>query len=307
MKLFLATLALLLGLSVPAASAATPSHPSYALGHAKKCKVDFVKKTAWHDVHGKRVHYVECIYHAPVQTTSIVTPAPVTPPLGVATPAPVVSLQAHLDPTFVQSPTNPLAVTYDYSASATETVNGVMQPAQALPTGILNLYSDGLLICSMNVGGATTGGLCPITYSSAGNHSVITTYDSGSSTASETDIETISQFSTTTVANVTQTSCNTPPGRATYCTFTIQPMVTDQNGNPVVTPVTITFITGDGTTRSFTVAAGSTSTFGILYGSEMFFNGNSYSASGAADWSVYVTYAGSTGWASSLTLPESLS
>jgi hypothetical protein len=73
-----------------------------------------------------------------------------------------VTVHDRLDPSFKQSPSNPLAVTYSFSASATEWVDGSERPT-SLPAGFLNLYSDGLLACSINVGGSVTGGECPFT------------------------------------------------------------------------------------------------------------------------------------------------
>lgn len=129
------------------------------------------------------------------------TPAPTAPtPALVAlvpiphAPARVVALQSHLDPSFVQSPTNPLAVTYAYSASAT--VGSEVE--SSLPEGFLNLYSDGLLRCSMNVGGSIAGGECLVTYSTTGAHSVIVTYTAGSASGTETYTEDIEPFATTT-------------------------------------------------------------------------------------------------------------
>ena len=99
-----------------------------------------------------------CAYVAPKKAAAK-APTP-SAPASVG----IVTLHVHLDPSFVQSPANPLAVTYSYSASATEAVNGVTNPISDLPSGILNLYSDGLLKCSISVGGPTTGGEYPVTY-----------------------------------------------------------------------------------------------------------------------------------------------
>ena len=87
----------------------------------------------------------------------------------------------------MQSPTNPLAVTYFYSASAT--VGSENEPN--LPGGILNLYSDGLLACSINVGGSITGGECLVTYQAAGPQTVVVIYSSDSVSVTETYTENI--------------------------------------------------------------------------------------------------------------------
>ena len=117
-------------------------------------------------------------------------------PVGVATTAaaPVVSYSAYVDPTFTQNPANPLDVTYTYDAGAISTLNGVTTDLGAtgqLPNGILNLYSNGVLECSTNVGGSATGGTCEVIYGGYGAQQVITTYESGSSSATETDTENI--------------------------------------------------------------------------------------------------------------------
>lgn len=156
-------------------------------------------------VHGKRrrvmvrklVHYVKHVQH----TTC--TPPPTTSPPTQTPATPVKHLQAHLDPSFVQSPTNPLAVTYSYSASATVTSApaAAATPAE-LPEGVLDLYSDGSLACSINVGGPNTGGRCPVTYTATGAHTVVVTFESGPTTVTETSTETIEPYPTTTEVGV---------------------------------------------------------------------------------------------------------
>ncbi len=120
-----------------------------------------------------------------IPTRTAPAPAPTTP--APPAPARAVTLHAQLDPSFVQSPTNPLAVTYFYSASAT--VGSENEPN--LPGGILNLYSDGLLACSINVGGSITGGECLVTYQAAGPQTVVVTYSSDSVSVTETYTENI--------------------------------------------------------------------------------------------------------------------
>lgn len=144
-----------------------------------------------------------------------------------------VSLHSHIDPSFTQDPTNPLAVTYAYSASATETINGVSRVAASLPNGVLDFYSDGLLACSINVGGSVSGGLCPVTYKALGAHTVITTYISGTISATETATEQIKPFTTTTGLVVdTPPECGAGAEDETHCTYTAEVSSVDQNGNP---------------------------------------------------------------------------
>ncbi len=156
----------------------------------------------WETRHHKRVHVRVRVRYAKVahrQECTTTNPGSTTVTLGGTT----TTLQAHLDPTFTQDPTNPLAVTYSYSASATQQVTGgPVQPLSDLPSGVLELFSDGSLACSMNVGGATDGGDCPVTYAATGQHTVVTTYTSGSTAATETDSETISPYSTSTTLSI---------------------------------------------------------------------------------------------------------
>jgi len=184
-----------------AASAAAAPAEQYVLKHPRHehCKAHYVKKVEQVKVrvHHKTVRVKEtvCVYVAP--KVNVITPpprpkapplvaaplTPITPPStpAPAIPEPAVTLRAHLDPSFVQSPSNPLAVTYSYSASATQAGNGSPEPN--LPAGVLNLYSEGLLKCSINVGGSTTGGECPVTYSEYGVHTVVAEYLSGTTNA----------------------------------------------------------------------------------------------------------------------------
>jgi hypothetical protein len=167
----------------------------------------------YHRVHGhrrpvlvrKQVHYTKHVQHFNCVGT---TPAAATP--AEPSPAPK-KLHAHIDPSFVQSATNPLDVTYSYSASATteEASPALARAADAtpaeLPEGVLDLYSDGSLACSINVGGPDTGGECPVTYRSTGTHTVVVTYISGSTTATETSTEQIEPFTTTTTVSAPYT------------------------------------------------------------------------------------------------------
>lgn len=128
-----------------------------------------------------------------------------------------VSYKASVDPSFTQDPTDPLVVTYDYSADAIATNDSLsinLAQDDALPDGVLNLYSSTTpngpeaLYCSMEVGGATSDGACPITYSDTGTYNVTTEYiPSGTAAVTETDQETISPFSTSTNLTATSIAC----------------------------------------------------------------------------------------------------
>ena len=158
-------------------------------------------------------------------TTPVAAPAP-TPVAAPAPAAPTIHYAASVDPSFVQDPDNPLAVTYSYSADATQTVDDVstdLAATASLPAGVLNFYSGGLLACSMNVGGATSGGACEIDYPSVGTYEVTTQYlPDGTAGVTETESETIDPYpSTTTIGPITYdsqsyTSVGPPP---LYLTF----------------------------------------------------------------------------------------
>ena len=83
-------------------------------------------------------------------------------------------VQAHLG-SHTQSPMNPLDVTYNYSVSAERD-----STPTTLPKGVLIFYSDGLLMCSMNVGpetdGEAEGGECHVEYTTYGIHPVVVMY-----------------------------------------------------------------------------------------------------------------------------------
>lgn len=155
-------------LVLPASASATTVKQYKPKAHAA-CRTHYVKRReiVKEPKHGKvvKVKQTWCVYVAPKTNTPTAAAAPV--------------FAVHLDPSFTQSPTNPLEVTYTYSASAT--VGG--SPDASLPAGVLEFFSDGLLACSENVGGATNTGTCVVTYSEYGAHTVNTVYDSGTSSA----------------------------------------------------------------------------------------------------------------------------
>lgn len=197
------------GFGIPAALAARHKHHAYVLKHPKRhdCRKGYVKRhrTVKRRKHGRVVHQhrVVCVQHHrrpkhhPKRKRPAKTIAPASSTPSVATPAPtpsVVRLHAHLDPSFTRDASNPFRVTYSYSASATSEPAGTKATLATsepvpLPEGVLQLYNDGLLACSKNVGGATTGGECPVTYSTLGEHTVTTVYTSGETAATETSVE----------------------------------------------------------------------------------------------------------------------
>jgi len=192
------------------AFATTASAKQYILKHPKHehCRAHYVRKVEKvkrrERGHTVKVRETVCVYVAPKAPAKVTTPAPATTPVS-----PTVKLHAHLDPSFVQDPTDPFQITYSYSASAGLQTAGAEAPEPNLPEGVLNLYADGLLACSINVGGNVTGGECPIR-ETMGAHTIIVTYTSGQASATETSVETIKPFpvaSTSTTLTLTPAGC----------------------------------------------------------------------------------------------------
>ena len=218
-------------------SASTKPAKRYVLKHPKHehCKAHYVKKieTVKKREHSRAVKLREtvCVYVKP-------KPAATTPASTPTAPAPTVSLKARLD-SAEQSPANPFAVTYIYSASATETIGSVSKPVTTLPQGVLNLYADGLLACSINVGASTSSGECPV-HESMGAHTIVVTYTSGSASATEPTIEQIKPFAavaTSTTLHIADEGCtitDTPliEGTSTTCVYTMAASF-DEPGGPV--------------------------------------------------------------------------
>jgi hypothetical protein len=199
-----------------AALATLAGATNYGVAPAAGCKITTVtvKRPKTHRVHGK----LRTVYHrvhghrVPVMVVTHVkhfdcigtTPAGATP-AAAAPAAPAHKLRAKLDPSFTQDPSNPLAVTYSYDAGAFDE-----HGAQPLPEGVLTLYSDGTLECSINVGNGVEGGTCPVTYQATGAHTVVVTYSSGETTVTETSVEQIEPFTTTTTVEATYTALPAP-------------------------------------------------------------------------------------------------
>lgn len=194
------TLAIALSvLALPSSAAlAHKHHRHHANRHA--CKHGYVKRNVKHRRGHRTVRRTICVKQ---RVKHPVSPKPTTPAAPPLAPAPVVKLHAHLDPTFTRDPSNPFKVTYAYSASATsETLGAALTEPAPLPEGVLNFYSDGLLACSINVGGTSTGGECPVEYKALGEHKATTIYTSGSTSATETSVEKIEPFTTSTALTI---------------------------------------------------------------------------------------------------------
>ncbi len=118
----------------------------------------------------------------------------------VIAPTKQLALHAHLSRA-VQNPADPLEVEYDYSASATQEVPGFAVEEEApLPSGVLALYTDGILRCAMNVGGVVEGGECEVDHDDLGEHTITSIYSSGERSAATTEVQTVGPYPTT--ANV---------------------------------------------------------------------------------------------------------
>lgn len=109
------------------------------------------------------------------------------------------SPRANVDPSYTQSASNPLEVTWSYSASVS---------SGSLPTGTLTLtVTEPNAVgsaggCTMNVGGTVTGGNCTVTLPSFGNWEVTVTYAGGTSGSTYSDTEDIQPPAPATITNV---------------------------------------------------------------------------------------------------------
>jgi len=332
----------------------------------------------WHREHGKKVHVwrrevrkvhgkrVVRLVPAKVRRVYLVRGAtqvcvPVTSPASGTTapaptttttpapPAPTVTYAAQVDPSFTQSATNPLDVAFSYSANATSTSGGIatnLAMTGSLPAGVLNFYSDGLLECSSNVGGSTTGGTCPVTYAATGQHTVVTEYvPNGVSAVSQTDTVTIGAYSTATaIAAGLIGSCSAthyPIQGFTYdsCTYAIGVSIVDSNGAVVTQSqgnisLQLSGTAADGTVFTATFAptgqSACTVTAGeVLYsdptmywdnqsflsstncGNGIGYSGGSHIVGGpngnnVATWTAVASYAGSAGWTASSSTPTTI-
>lgn len=101
---------------------------------------------------------------------------------------------------------NPFAVTYPYSASATEQVaarGGETEEPVPPPKGVLALYIDGVLECAMNTEGVVAGDECPHVYGKLGQHRVTAIYTAGSESAVDTTLHNVDPLPTEIALSVT--------------------------------------------------------------------------------------------------------
>jgi hypothetical protein len=176
-------------IGIASVSGAT-THPTYALGHAKSCRVDYVKHTARHmvservKVGGKWVtkkverRYVACVYSPPRLTLTVASPT---------TSGVVTNVKANIDPSWALATTTPqsppVPVTFSYSAGVT---NG------SLPAGelTLSIFVHGSVSnaggCQANVGGDISSAQCTVSVPQWGQYDLITSYSSGVSNVAST-------------------------------------------------------------------------------------------------------------------------
>lgn len=327
-------------LGTAATASATLVKHYYPKTH-QRCRTHYVRKSVRvrERKHHKwvKVKRAECVYVKPKpkhKTQPTPTPAPKPP---TTTPAPTVHFAAQVDPSYTQSATDPLAVTFDYSAGATSTASDGattnLAAIASLPAGILNFYSAtepgqaGMVLeCSLNVGGAAVGGTCPITYPSAGSYTVETQYiPNGTTAVTATDVANVQAYSTTTSDAITQTGCAAPQAApnntTTYaCSYTVTSNVLDQNSNAISPAVSLTFTdsAGDGTiitapaghtsctvTVSETTATGTQQTGGTspYYTSDVLSHdcagGFQLSGNAVPSWTMVGTFAGNAGYTGS--------
>lgn len=172
----------------------------------------------------------------------------------VTTAPPKITYTTKVDPSFTQASDNPLQVTYSISAGADATTStGVttdLATVGQLPSGVLDFYSQGSLVCSINVGGATDGGPCTVTYPTTGTYTVVTEYiPTGASAVTQTEVETIAPFATHTVIATSigdyQASCD-------CYAVGIDGAPLDPSGN-IVPFGTLDPVTGDKNTLEYTI------------------------------------------------------
>ncbi len=271
MRRTLATLAVLaVAALAPATASAAPVH-QYTPAKGVTCRTHYRKHI--------RNHHRVCVRVAAPKALPTVA-------------APV--LAAQLDPSFTQDTTNPLLVTYQYSASAT--INGVPDPN--LPAGVLNLYSDGDLVCSIPVGGSVDGGSCRVTYLAYGGHSVIVTYSSGVLSTTQTDMEVIPAPPADVAPVVPPVVAPAPVATTTTLTATPDPsgagpaynaVTTDAAGDVLAPPVIE--IVNETTGESSVVYMGFIINF-TRVATLAYINGRAY-GSAADSYAVVATFAGS--------------
>lgn len=268
------------------AAASTAPAKSYALGHAKYCRTDYVKRTARHVVDVRvRVHerlrgkvivrvklerkserYVACEYVASVVTTTAAKP---TTTIATSAPTSQQTVRAAIDPSYTQNSSNPLEVTWSYSAGITD---GTLPDGTLAITVYVHSAVSSAGGCTMNVGGNVSGGTCAVTLPAYGLYDVTVVYSGAASISSTaaTDTEDVENPSPTTTTTTLPPSTSTAeglsiisgapyfvPGDIYNAEEEITASVVDQNGQAVIGAVT--FMVTDQTSGVVWFTASSTS------------------------------------------------
>ena len=160
--------------------------------------------------------------------TSVGLPTTTTTTVAAIPPGATVHYGAEVNPTFTQSPTDPLRVSYQATATASIVEDGQFVPVASLPAGQLEIFSSVGLICSLPVGGTVVSGMCATTYATFGSYGVVANYVVGGNTYVSVILsDNVQPFGTTTTAAIT--------GGGSTGGLVFYANVTDANGNAVTT------------------------------------------------------------------------
>jgi hypothetical protein len=113
-------------------------------------------------------------------------------------PVRVYRLGVELDPRPQRGLANPFNVLYSARVTTTSEAAGDPASAKQVPplSGTVRVFDDGLLACTVQVGGKQRIADCPIEYPALGRHQVTAAYEVGSKTASATMIDDLQPFGT---------------------------------------------------------------------------------------------------------------
>jgi hypothetical protein len=160
--------------------------------------------------------------------TSVGLPTTTTTTVAAVPPGATVHYGAEVNPTFTQSPTDPLRVSYQATATASIIEDGQFVPVASLPAGQLEIFSSVGQICSLPVGGTVASGSCSTTFATFGSYGVVANYVvNGGTYVSVILSDDVQPFATTTVAGIS--------GGGSLGGIVFFASVTDVNGTLVTT------------------------------------------------------------------------
>lgn len=310
MKLRLALIAtLILSLGGFSLNASAATHPTYALGKAPACAIDYHKSTLTHVVkrHGKRirVRYVACVYHAPVIVTT--TTVPPTTTTTLADPPTVIAITPSESPAIVGD-----VITYSM------TIVDVLTPT----LGAVYMTDDGITLTGCVGPTATNQGTltysCSETYASTdvGSHQIAgiflgdAIYAQSAGQLVEPVLLTAPPTTTTTVLNTTTYSAPAPTTTTTLAptptttTTTLPPLTVVVSCNSLTEGYPSTAPTGWGVVASVTGSDGTTPvgdyTFAISPSASIQATGSGgiyqyFHFTSAGNYTVTATFTGSRG------------